>query len=212
MVTPVDCSENAARIERFDSKPCILHRMGAPNVPAELERWLTELARKYERYFAHDPKVPVPPERERNALDRRLKEISRGEPRTAAEQFRMETLLHRFSTLNTLWQRQLRDREEARTAAAHAGGAAQSSPSRPPNASDAAPVPDTEADYHGLFARYRAALDRAGKPSSVPFERFKGALEQQRRAAEERGAVVEGFDVVEEAAGVKLRARVRRGK
>ncbi len=185
--------------------------MAAPNVLADLERWLTELARKYERYFARDPKVPVPPERERSALDRRLKEISRGEPRSAAEQFKLDQLLHRFATLNTLWQRQLRDREEAR------GGGARvpPEPARPaptgPNVPVPAPVGDAGVDYRTLFARYREALERSGRTSGVVFERFQATLEQQRLAAEARGAMVEGFDVVEEPTGVKLRARVRRG-
>ena len=185
--------------------------MGAPNVLAELERWLTELARKYERYFAHDPKVPLPPERERSALDRRLKEISRGEPRTAAEQFKLESLLHRFATYTSLWQRQLRDREEARGIAARAAAEPVAPPATSPNTRAAASVPDP-VDYRSLFARYREALDRGGRSSGIVFERFKATLEQQRLAAEGRGAVVEGFDVVEEPSGVKLRARVRRGK
>jgi hypothetical protein len=186
--------------------------MGAVNVLGELELWITELARKYERYFAHDPQVPVPPERERSALDRRLKEISRGEPRTASEQFRLESLLHRFSTYSNLWLRQLRDREEARGGPGRATAEPSRQAAEPINVSRPAPVRDTEVDYQGLFAHYREALARAGKSSGVAFERFKTALEQQRLAAEQRGAVVEGFDVVEESSGVKMRARVRRGK
>jgi hypothetical protein len=191
----------------------MLRTMAEPNVLAELERWLTELARKYERYFARDPKVPVPPERERTTLERRLKELSRGEPRNAAEQFKLDALLHRFATFNQLWQRLLREREERGAAAARVEAQTpRPAAATPPNARAAAPVGDSEGEYRRVFATYRDALDRAGRPSSIVFERFRATLEQQRRAAEERGAVVEGFDVVEDASGVKLRARVRRGK
>ncbi len=88
--------------------------MNSPDHVSQLEHWLEDLTRKWERFFARDPKVPVPPDRERSALERRLREVSRGDPRTTAESFRMEQLLQRFMVYNQLWQRQLRDREEAR--------------------------------------------------------------------------------------------------
>ena len=184
--------------------------MSEANVVAQLDRWITELARKYDRFFAKDPQVPVPPEREREALERRLRETSRTEPRTVAEQFRQEQLLNRFSTYNQLWQRILREREEGGGRAA--GAAATAETPRRPNATAPATVRDSEDEYRRLYSSYRAALETSGKPTSVAFERFSAALDQQRRTAEAQGAVVEGFDVVHEASGVKLRARVRRGK
>lgn len=185
--------------------------MSEANVVAQLDRWITELARKYDRFFAKDPQVPVPPEREREALERRLRETSRTEPRTVAEQFKQEQLLHRFSTYNQLWQRMLREREEG-AGRSSTGATTTAEASGRPNASSSGNVADTEGENRRLYSSYRAALERAGKPTSVAFERFSAALDQQRRAAEAQGGVVEGFDVVQEQAGVKLRARVRRGK
>ena len=162
--------------------------MSTPDLVAQLERWLAELARKWDRYFVGDRQVPVPPERERAALERRLQELSRGEGRTASEKFRMEQLLHRFATYNQLWQRMLRDREEARV------------------------VPEGGGEYQGVFARYVDALKTAGQGAPVEFDGFRHALERQRQQIESRGAVVEGFEVVEEAGSVRVRARVRRGR
>src|SRR5512136_195266 len=104
---------------------CILAGVSNGDLVGQLERRLEELARRWERFFARDRQVPTPPERERTELERQLRELSRSEGRTSAEQFRMEQLLHRFATFNQLWLRQMREREEARTGAAAAA--------RPPN-------------------------------------------------------------------------------
>lgn len=168
----------------------------------QLERWLDDLARRWERYFARDPKVPRPPERERGALERRLRDVSREEIRSTVAQFRLEQLLHRFSTYTALWQRQLREQEEARTASRTRKAA---------NESPAAPVSQDGDDYRALHERYVGALRASGSDASVNAERFRQVLEQQRQALEARGAVVEGFEVVTEGSQVKLRARVRRG-
>ena len=168
----------------------------------QLERWLDDLARRWERYFARDPKVPRPPERERAALERRLRDVSREEIRSTVLQFRLEQLLHRFSTYTALWQRQLREQEEARTAR----GARKAANETPPVA-----VSPNGDDYRALHERYVGALRASGSDASVNEERFRQALEQQRQALEARGAVVEGFEVVTEGSQVKLRARVRRG-
>ena len=178
--------------------------MSAPDLVGELERWLVELARKWERFFAGDRQVSIPPERERVALARRLQELSRTEPPTAGEKFRMEQLLHRFATHNQLWQRQLREREEARQGAASARRALNEPAPRP--------VPEPSDEYREVFARYLEALGSAGREVAVGFEGFRDALEQQRRQIESRGAHVEGFEVVADGGNVRVRARVRRGR
>lgn len=182
--------------------------MSTGDVVSQLERWLVELARKWERYFAHDPQVPLPPEREREALSRRLREVSREEVGGAAAQFRLDQLLNRFTTYSQHWVRQLRQREEA------TGGQLRNAPVRgaagPTNAPSPASVSHVGEDYRRLFGEYSAALARSGRPGNVSFERFRDALEQQRQAVSAKGAVVEGFEVQEEAGQVRVRARVRR--
>lgn len=181
--------------------------MNSPDHVSQLEHWLEDLTRKWERFFARDPKVPVPPDRERSALERRLREVSRGDPRTTAESFRMEQLLQRFMVYNQLWQRQLRDREEARTAAGEAARAAAGG-----NAPAPASVTVEEGGYQALHRRYLEALQASGSKASVNFDRFRETLEKQRMLFEERGVRVEGFDVVQEGTQVKVKARVRREK
>lgn len=183
---------------------CILAGVSNGDLVGQLDRSLDELARKWERFFARDHQVPTPPERERTELEKRLRELSRYEGRTSADQFRMEQLLHRFATYNQLWQRQMRDREEARTGA---GGAA-----RPPNVPSPTPVGGEGDEYQGVFTRYVDALKKSGKEAGLGFDNFRRTLEQQKRQLEERGSVVEGFEVVEDGAQVRVRARVRRGR
>jgi hypothetical protein len=178
--------------------------MASRDLVGELGRWLDELARKWERFFAHDPQVRVPPERERLALERRLRELSRLEAPTQAEGFRVEQLLHRFSTMSGMWQRQLRDREASRKG--------MTAPPAEINAARRAPVAPAEDEYERLHAAYIEALHATGSSGTVSLERFRDSLQAQRHALEESGAVVEGFEVVQEGARVKLRARVRRGR
>jgi len=175
----------------------------ATDVLTQLEHWLVELARKWERYVSRDPQVPLPPERERAALERRLREISRQEMRTVGERFRLEQLLHRFSMFNQLWIKQLRDREVG-TARSEVGRAA-------PNARASLPVPPPRDECAALHAHYAELVGRTGG-TPLPLEQFRGALEAQRRSLEQQGAVVEGFDVAEMGGRVRIQARVRRGR
>jgi hypothetical protein len=178
--------------------------MAGTDLVTELGRWLDELARRWERFFAHDPQVRTPPDLEREALERRLRELSRQDTASAAEEFRVQQLLHRFSVYNNLWLRQLRDREEARKRMA--------AQEREINAARRAPVPPADEEYRALHATYTAALRESGVAGGVSFERFRESLTAQRASLEARGAVVEGFDVVRDGTHVKLRARVRRGR
>lgn len=176
--------------------------MGA-DVVAQLETWLAELARKWERYLARDPQVPLPPERERAALERRLRELSREEKWSASDRFRLDQLLHRFSAHNQLWQRQLRGREVGlRTTAQD-----RSTPNAPAPPS----VGAVKDELAALHRRYAELVGRTGG-EAIAVERFRALLEAQRKRLESEGKVVDGFDVVEVGGKVRVQARVRRGR
>ena len=178
--------------------------MGATELVSELGRCMEELARRWERFFAHDPQVRTPPDRERQALEKRMREFSRLEAPTAAENFRVQQLLYRFSTYNAHWQRQLRDQEASRKGI--------TATEEEINAARRSPVPPAGDEYEELHTAFTTALRAAGAAGAVSLERFRDSLLAQRRSLEERGAVVEGFDVVHEGGQVKIRARVRRGR
>jgi hypothetical protein len=172
---------------------------------SELGRWLDELARKWERFFARDPHVPQPPEREKAALERRLRALSLEEFSATADKFRVQQLLARYATYSNLWQRQLRGREEMR-------GVRAEGRLPPPNVSPQANVATGDEDLAGLHGRYVESLRDAGGSGEVSLAAFSDAVAAQRRALEQKGAHVEGFDIVTEAGQVKVRARVRRGR
>lgn len=174
--------------------------MGADEI-VRLEGMLAELARRWERYVARDPKVPLPPEKERVILERRLREVSREESLSAADQFRLEQLLHRFAAYNQLWQRQLRTRE--------VGVAGEVRPR--PNVPAAPSVPQGQDEVAVLFGRYAELVRRRGA-QPLDIERFRTFLAAQRAQLEAKGHVVEGFDVAEVDGQLRIQARVRRGR
>ncbi len=176
--------------------------MGGDEI-GQLETALAELARRWERYAARDPKVPIPPERERLELERKLRLLSRQESRTTHEQFRLEQLLHRFASYNQLWQRQLRARE--------VGEAGPSREPQPPNAPAPPPVPAKEDELTVLHRRYAELVQRRGG-QPIALDRFRAAIEAQRARLEGKGQVVEGFEVVEVDGRLRIQARVRRGR
>jgi arginyl-tRNA--protein-N-Asp/Glu arginylyltransferase len=66
-------------------------------------------------------------------------------------------------------------------------------------------------EYRRLFARYQATMERAGELIPKSFGRFVQELEEQRQRLAARGLQVEGFDVVREPSGVRVRPRTRAG-
>ncbi|MEP0775680.1 MAG: hypothetical protein HRF46_15140 [Acidobacteriota bacterium] len=168
----------------------------------QLEGLLEQLARRWERFVSRDPQVPFPPERERLRLEQLLREVSREEGRSTVEQFRLEQLQHRFSTLSQLWQRQLRDREEVKRGSTASPEAA--------NVPPAAPVHRDE--FGALFATYAAQLQSVGKRPTLDAASFGKALRAQRQQLEEKGFEVDGFEVTRVGDEVKVRARARRRK
>jgi hypothetical protein len=185
----------------------MLSRVAESGIYDRLNTWIDELARRWERYLSNDPGVPVPPERERAALERRLRELGRSESGGAAERFRREQLLTRFAVYNSLWQRRLQEREMASSRAPGQPGAPGRWISNTP-----APVSvgrnEREA-YRELHGRYVELAGSRGQRVPSSFDAFVAALEKERRRLEAGGAIVEGFELVEEAAAVRVLARVR---
>lgn len=186
--------------------------MARPQSLAQLERRLAHLIRRWERFVGNDPEVRLPPETERVALEQALREVSREEAYSAVERFRLEQLLHKFATYNGLWQRQLREREEARSRSGAATRREAEAAVQDGNAGPPASVSAGEADIRALHRQYLTALESSGSRAAIGFDRFKQALEGQRTALEGRGAVVEGFELAQEDGKIKVRARVRRGR
>ena len=181
----------------------------------QLERAVDELARRFDRVAAHEPGVQVPAVEELAALERHVREAGLGRPLSAAERARLDQLTARVNTRAPGW-RQLAAAAKPRPAPA----AAPPPKPEPVHVPEPEPPPPTVAgrggpdatrleEYRRLFARYQTAMERAGEPIPTSLDRFVRELEEQRQRLVARGVVVEGFDVVREPSGIRVRPRTR---
>jgi len=195
----------------------------------QLERALDELARRWDLYLTHEAGAAMPGAGEVDALERRIREAGSGRTLSAAERGRLEQLTARFNAKAANWRQLARGAVQKPAAASPAKPAARPQPAPPPSsfpAPTAAAPPTASAtagpprggidaarmeEYRHLFARYQAAVERAGEPIPTSFDRFVRELEEQRQRLVARGVVVEGFDVVREASGIRVRPRTRGG-
>ena len=72
---------------------------------AMLERALQEHIRKWEMYFSGVDRVP--PQEQRERINRRIRMLAERTVNRRAEQFRIEQLQHRFMTYSQNWDRML---------------------------------------------------------------------------------------------------------
>jgi hypothetical protein len=194
-----------------------------------LERALDDLARRWDRYHAHEPGAAMPGAAEIDALEQRIRQAGLGHTPSAVERSRLEQLTARFGTKAAGWRQLVRGAEHKPPVAPPPTPVPKPQPARPaePRAQPGPPAPTPAApgaasprggiepsraeEYRRLFARYQAAMERAGEPIPTSFDRFVRELEEQRQHYEARGQAVVGFDVVREASGVHVRPRTRAG-
>lgn len=172
-----------------------------------LETDLRKLILDWERFFCGD--IRVPPHADRDRLQRRLRMLAEQPSTRRAEQFRLEQLQHKFMTYYQLWERQLKEREEGRTAS---GGYGTLRPASVPatNAKPAASVGEEGSD--ALFEKYLAAKRRVGGDVNLDRTGFERQIERQRQEIESRLGRKVQFDVVVEGKKVKLAARTVNSK
>lgn len=168
---------------------------------AFLDRVLQEHIRKWERFFSGVEKVP--PQTERERINRRIRLLSEQTINRRADQFRLEQLQHRFQTYSANWERMLREREEGRSLRDHTNPSLPAPESA--NAPSAAPVDLTEEE--ALFDRYRRAKAEHGADVKVDRETFDAQIASQRQRIEERLGRKVRFEVQVEDGKVRVVAR-----
>jgi len=171
-----------------------------------LERTLQEHIRKWERYFSGVDRVP--PQEEKERINRRIRRLAEMTVNRRAEQFRIEQLQHRFMTYSQNWERMLREREEGRTVQPHTDHELR----RPAatNAAGAGSVDKT--DEASLFDRYRSAKAERGLELGVDRETFDKQIAEQRKKIEERLGRAVRFDLQIEGDKVRVVAKKKKGK
>ena len=172
---------------------------------AFLERALQEHIRKWERFFSGVEKVPPQVERER--INRRIRLLSEQTVNRRAEQFRIEQLQHRFQSYSANWERMLREREEGRSASGHTNPSLRAQE----KANAPAHSPVEEKDEADLFDSYRAAKEAHGIAVTVDRETFDEQIAVQRQRIEERLGRKVRFEVQVEDGKVRVVARKTKG-
>ncbi|MCW8985130.1 MAG: hypothetical protein OQK55_07285 [Thermoanaerobaculales bacterium] len=173
---------------------------------AMLEGVLQKHIRKWEMYFSGVERVPPQDERER--INRRIRLLAEQTVNRRAEQFRIEQLQHRFQTYSQNWERMLREREEGRAVQPHTDHELR----RPAAANGAATSSVDKAEKGSLFDRYRTAKSERGLDVGVDRETFDKQIAEQRKKIEERLGRKVRFDVQIEDDKVRVVARKEKKK
>ncbi len=177
----------------------------------QLERAIDQLARRWDRFLAHEAGATMPTVAEIGTLELRLRQLGLRDAVSPVERGRLEQLASHLAVKAASWRRLAS--QAART---------PSAPQKPTSPQSATPAPQAERaetkvspammeEYRRLFARYQATMERAGETIPVSFGRFVQELEEQRQRLTARGIQVDGFDVVRQPSGVRMRPRTRAG-
>jgi hypothetical protein len=179
----------------------------------QLERAIDQLARRWDRFLTHEAGATMPTVAEVGALEQRLRQLGLRDAVSPVERGRLGQLASHLAVKAASWRRLASQGDRTPSAAP-----APQKPKSPQAATPAAPEaeraegkvsPTMMEEYRRLFARYQATMERAGEPIPVNFARFVQELEEQRQRLTARGIQVDGFDVVREPSGVRVRPRTR---
>lgn len=173
---------------------------------AEIDRLEGDIRRlkvDFERFF--NGGLPIPPEEFRLAVRRQIQTLRSRPIRALVDRFRLNTLEARFNTLEELFNRRLREREEGLAAPppAMAGG---STPRRydPYTGIVVGGTPEPEA----IQALYHELYDDDTPTADSNFRRFHTYLLGQMAAIKERSGCEEvSFRVTNEGGRLKLKAK-----
>ena len=169
-----------------------------------LERDIRQLKIDFERYF--NGGLPIPPEDFRQAVRQQIQKLRSQRLRALVDRFRLNTLEARFNTLDELFNRRLREREEGLAGA-------------PPAARLAAPTPRHYDPYRGIVvgeaappeaikALYKELYDDATPTAEANFRRFHTYLLGQMATIRERSGCDEvSFRIANEEGRLKLKAK-----
>ena len=171
-----------------------------------LEQLLQKHIRKWEMYFSGVERVP--PQIERERINRRIRTLAEQTVNRRAEQFRIEQLQHRFQTYSQNWERMLREREEGRTVQPHTDHELRA----PEVANDTATSSVDKTEEASLFDRYKSAKSERGLDIGVDRKTFDQQIAEQRKKIEARLGRKVRFEVQVENDKVRVVARKEKKK
>jgi hypothetical protein len=187
-----------------------------------LERSIRQIQIEWDKFFSGIEKKP--PNDSKTRLEALIRRHANAEIRNNTERFRYQTLTARYNTLNELWSKKLRLREEGKAFGVH-GLKAEALPPPPPPA-PAAPkhagahggpaeqfrVQNPERDAQTVRALYESFLQARkgnGETAPVRYESFQKLIGQQAsRILSDKGGQAVEFRLEKKEGKVTLKAKV----
>ena len=174
----------------------------------KLEQMIAQLRVDYEQYFIG--LVQLAPERQHNAVKKKLRELRKAPFRSNAINFRLKALESRYQAFNSYWQRVAKEREEG-TYSKDVFKANLRERYAAEDAWNETSAGKAEKGMQNLFQTYKDALERhSGKKQQLDFKAFEKSLIEKAKLLREQGHKV-SFRVVVENGKVTLKAKVKKG-
>ncbi len=187
-----------------------------------LERAIRQIQIEWDKFFSGIEKKP--PNDSKTRLEALIRRHANAEIRNNTERFRYQTLTARYNTLNELWSKKLRLREEGKAFGVH-GLKAEALPPPPPPAPIAlkhpgAPVvppaqfrvqnPERDAKtVRELYESFLQARKTNGETAPVKYESFQKLIGQQAsRILSDKGGQAVEFRLEKKEGKVSLKAKV----
>ncbi len=150
----------------------------------ELELRLEQLRHHFDQFFLGH--IRRPPTTEQQQIARQLrKEVSQSQGWPTRNRFKIKQLMQRFTTYNTMWQRQLTAKENGTHRIDKARYKRKTSYEdhltqqykRPVEETPTAP--STSTDYQAILDAYLASRQKLGRPSRMTLDRLQKQLEDR---------------------------------
>ena len=185
-----------------------------------LDQSIRQLQIEWEKFFSGIDKKP--PIDSKNRLEALLRRHANAEIRNHTERFRYQSLTAKYNTLNELWSKKLRLREEGKAFGVHGLRAEALPPPAPPGAAarPGAPGPRTDefrvqspdrdaATVRALYDTFLAARKSNGETAPVKYESFQKLIGQQAsRILSDKGGQAVEFRLETKDGKVSLKAKV----
>ena len=189
-----------------------------------IEKQIRQLQVEWDKFFAGIEKKP--PNDLKTKTEALIRRHANAEIKNNTERFRYQSLTAKYTTLNELWSKRLRAREEGKPVGVHGLKADMLPPpgaaaAPPPSARAAAARPGAGGDFRvqnpdrdvdsvkALYQNFLQARQQAGETAPVKFDSFQKLIQQQAsRILSEKGGQAVDFRLETKDGKVSLKAKV----
>ncbi|HEY7512967.1 MAG TPA: MXAN_5187 C-terminal domain-containing protein [Vicinamibacteria bacterium] len=186
-----------------------------------IEKSIRQLQIEWDKFFSGIEKKP--PTDLKGKVEGIIRRHANVEIRNNTERFRYQTMVAKYNTLNELWSKKLRAREEGKAFGVHGLKADVLPPPPPPPPAPARRAarpaagnefrvqnPESDLDtVRALYDNFLVARQKAGEQAPVKFESFQKLIGQQAsRILSDKGAQAVDFRLETKDGKVSLKAKV----